>query len=177
MEPFSLKLFLPLPRHLVTHPSFCSLQPEKGKPTTLFPSDDICDSSLLFLLGDGCEGDNRQSLLFLPPHLSCLPSVLFLSTLSACITVSSPRLLPPPCPLAPSSLTLSSTYLWINNDNGLCSLKWEFCNQPCCVAQALMALIFSDLNAPQHHQRRCESTQINTSNKRAVNPDATVMKS
>lgn len=79
-------------------------------------------------------------------------------------------LLPPWHPLAPSSLTLSSTYLWITNDNGLCSLMWEFCNQPRCMAYALMALIFSDLNAPQDHQQQGESTQTNSAqNKRVVN--------
>lgn len=92
------------------------------------------------------------------------------------LVISSPHRLPPPCPLPPPSLTLGGTYLWITNDNGLCSLKWEFCNQPRCVAQPLMALISSDLNAPPRHQQRCESTQINAGNKRAVNPGAVMQR-
>lgn len=77
--------------------------------------------------------------------------------LSATLSVFSP-------PLALSSLTLSGTYLRITNDNGLCALMWEFCNQLPCMAYALMALIFSDLNAPQDHQRRedgaCKQTLL-----------------
>lgn len=106
--------------------------------------------------------------VFSPP-LSPLPeyvSLHFLFNLSGSIELSflillcltqriscSLCLLPPCHPLALSSLTLSSTYLWITNDNGLCSLMWEFCNQPLCVADALMDLIFSDLNAPHDHQQ------------------------
>lgn len=96
-----------------------------------------------------------------PPYF-LLVSEPFLFNLSGCIELS-PSLSHSLSvsfllshPLALSSLTLSSTFLWITNDNGLCSLMWEFCNQPRCVAYALMALIFSDLNAPQDHQQQGE---------------------
>lgn len=118
-----------------------------------------------------CRGDNQKLSLsphFLPlaPFLSFTVCAFSFRSLWLYRAFSSPSsgsylayllhslcLLPPWHPLAPSSLTLSSTYLWITNDNGLCSLMWEFCNQPRCMAYALMALIFLDLNAPQDHQQ------------------------
>lgn len=108
----------------------------------------------------------HPSVRFIPPPP---PRCLYCATSSCSFGPSFAYLL---SPSPPSSLTLGGTYLWITNDNGLCSLKWEFCNQPRCVAQPLMALISSDLNAPPRHQQRCESTQIKTGNKRAVHPGA-----
>lgn len=80
-------------------------------------------------------------------------------------TASSRSFGPPPAhlllpPSSSSSSMLGGTYLRITNDNGLCSLMWEFGNQPRCVARALMAFIFPDLNASQRHQQRSERTQI-----------------
>lgn len=124
-----------------------------------------------------CRGDNQQLSLvptFSPLHPFAPPFPL----VCVCAFFSiSPALLSPPfsffcvlaylllslfrslcllpsCrPLALPCLTLSGTYLWITNDNGLCSLMWEFCNQPHCMTYALMALIFSDVTAPQDHQQ------------------------
>lgn len=166
------------------------LQDESGNPpvsSQKMTFDVVC---CFFFQCARCRGENQK--LSLSPHfLHLVPFFSF--TLSVCAfsfhslwlvrAFSSPSsgsclayllpslcLLPPWHPLAPSSLTLSSTYLWITNDNGLCSLMWEFCNQPRCMVYALMALIFSDFNAPQDHQQQGESTQINSAqNKRVVN--------
>lgn len=80
-------------------------QPDRRKPTTLFPNDDVPCCPLLFLWG---TGDLWASIW--APLLYLLP--------------------PPPThlllpPSSPSSLMLGGTYRWITNDNGLCSLMWE----------------------------------------------------
>lgn len=133
---------------------------------SLFPNDDIWFCLVLFL--SVWQVQRRQSIALSRSYSPLLVyvSVHSLFNLSSsiehsflillCLTrlVSYSLCLLPPChPLTLSSLTLSSPYLWITNDNGLCSLMWEFCNQPLCMAYALMALIFSDFNAPQDHQQ------------------------
>lgn len=116
------------------------------EPAGLFPNDDIEVCLVLFLplwqvqrrqsIALSCS-DSLLIIFSLPSRASehflsnssCsaeLPLFLFLSSESPTLSFC---LLPPHYPLILSSLTLSGTYLWITNDNRLCSLMWEFCNQ------------------------------------------------
>lgn len=164
------------------------------EPASLFPNDDISFCLVLFPFSmAGAEATINSTFLFslspltissplcLLPSYVCVCAFSFQSSLLYWTLFSHSVVSCLAClHLTPSCLFLlgipSFHHPWlsaahITNGNGLCSLMWEFCNQPLCMTHALMALIFSDFNAPQHQQQQEDSTPISTANgRRVINP-------